>query len=94
MNHPIINVLRAQKQGLNIGIYSCCSSNEYVLKAALLRGKKNNEYVLIESTANQVDQYGGYTGMTPKDFYEFIQRLIKETGINPGLFQSLLSIFE
>lgn len=85
MNHPIINVLRAQKQGLNIGIYSCCSSNEYVLKAALLRGKKNNEYVLIESTANQVDQYGGYTGMTPKDFYEFIQRLIKETGINPEL---------
>ncbi|MBR3351473.1 MAG: class II D-tagatose-bisphosphate aldolase, non-catalytic subunit, partial [Erysipelotrichaceae bacterium] len=40
--HPVIEVLKAQKQGRKIGIYSCCSSNELVLKAALLTGKKTN----------------------------------------------------
>lgn len=34
--HPILQVLNAQKRGRKIGIYSCCSANEYVWRAALL----------------------------------------------------------
>ena len=37
--------------------------------------------VLIEATANQVNQYGGYTGMLPKDFYEMIQKMAGEIGV-------------
>ncbi len=80
--HPVIEVLKAQKQGRKIGIYSCCSSNELVLKAALLTGKKTNSYVLIEATANQVNQYGGYTGMKPADFVAYIEKLADEVGID------------
>ena len=38
----------------------------------MLNAIKNNNYVLIESTSNQVNQYGGYTGMNPKDFIDYV----------------------
>jgi D-tagatose-1,6-bisphosphate aldolase subunit GatZ/KbaZ len=38
----------------------------------LLHGLKNNLPVLIESTCNQVNQYGGYSGMTPVDFVTYV----------------------
>lgn len=37
--------------------------------------------VLIESTANQVNQHGGYTGMTPEKCAEWIYTLAAEEGI-------------
>jgi len=44
------------------------------------RAMKDGEYVLIEATANQVDQYGGYTGMKPADFAEFVYSIASKTG--------------
>jgi D-tagatose-1,6-bisphosphate aldolase subunit GatZ/KbaZ len=83
--NPILNIVQAQKRGEPAGIYSCCSANEYVLKAALLRGKQRHTPVLIEATANQVNQFGGYTGMRPADFYAYVQKLIAASGIDPKL---------
>ena len=37
--------------------------------------------VLIEATANQVNQYGGYTGMQPKDFAAYVRSLAKKVGL-------------
>lgn len=71
-----------QKNGVATGIYSCCSANESVLRAALARGKANRTPVLIEATANQVNQYGGYTGMKPADFYAYVKGLVREIGIS------------
>ena len=78
MENPLKKIVSAQKAGKAVGIYSCCSANEYVIKAALLRGKEDNSCVLIESTANQCDQYGGYTGMKPADFKKFVEKLADE----------------
>lgn len=64
------------------GIPSLCSSNNFVLKASLEYAKDNNEFVLIEATANQVNQYGGYTGMRPIDFKNHVYKLAEETGLN------------
>src|SRR5258708_8925650 len=36
--------------------------------------------LLIESTSNQVDQYGGYTGMKPADFLGFVHRIADHVG--------------
>ena len=33
---------------------------------------EDGTYLLIEATSNQVDQFGGYTGMTPTDFRDFV----------------------
>ena len=54
-------------QGMQKGIYSVCTTHPLVLDAALLRVRRG-ERIIIETTANQVNQFGGYTGMTAKDF--------------------------
>jgi D-tagatose-1,6-bisphosphate aldolase subunit GatZ/KbaZ len=77
-NHPLKEIVKSQKQGIPKGIYSVCSANEYVIEAAMERALKDNEYVLIESTANQVNQYGGYTGMKPADFRDFVFSLAEK----------------
>lgn len=71
--NPLKKIVELQKKGEPVGIYSCCSANEYVVEAVLQRAKIDNAVVLIESTANQVDQNGGYTGMTPLDFRKFVE---------------------
>ncbi len=70
--HPLKELVLEQKKGNAVGIYSACSANEYVIKAAMERAANTGTYVLIEATANQVNQYGGYTGMEPVDFRDFV----------------------
>ena len=57
--HPLKHIVRLQKQGKAVGIYSACTANELVLRACMQRAKETNSVLLIEATANQVDQYGG-----------------------------------
>lgn len=78
INHPLKNIVLAQKKGIPLGIYSACSANELVIEAVMERALKDNDYVLIEATANQVNQYGGYTGMKPADFRDFVFALAKK----------------
>lgn len=70
--HPLKDIVIAQKQGKSKGIYSICSANEYVIEAAMERAMADDNYILIEATANQVNQFGGYTGMKPSDFRDFV----------------------
>lgn len=78
VKNPILTLLENRNVGREKGIYSCCSANEYVIRAALRRAKANDTVVLVESTANQVNQNGGYTGMTPNAFRQFLNRLAVE----------------
>lgn len=70
--HPLNNIIKGQKNGVPKGIYSICSANEYVIEVALKYAMQKKINVLIESTCNQVNQFGGYTGMKPLDFANFI----------------------
>jgi len=63
------------------GIYSVCSASGLVLKASFLKAKENNLYALVEATANQVNQYGGYTGMKPRDFIGYCLEIADEVGL-------------
>ena len=65
-------MMEKRRQGIKCGIPSYCTANELALEIALRRAKMLNQPVLIEATANQVNQYGGYTGMLPKDFYKLV----------------------
>jgi D-tagatose-1,6-bisphosphate aldolase subunit GatZ/KbaZ len=76
--HPMQNLVESQKNGVPKGIYSACTASDYVIEAVLERALKDNEYVLIEATANQVNQFGGYTGMKPKDYVKFVQDIAKK----------------
>lgn len=78
MKHPMQEMMEKRRQGIKCGIPSYCSANELVLEMALRRAKLLNQPVLIEATANQVNQYGGYTGMLPKDFYKLVLDMAAE----------------
>lgn len=68
----IVDVIAANRAGKNKGIYAICSAHALVIEASVEQAKNDNSPLLIEATANQVNQFGGYTGMKPADFIEFI----------------------
>ena len=78
--HPLKGIIEAQKKGIPAGIYSACTANELVIEAVMERALNDNSFILIEATANQVNQYGGYTGMRPADFRDFVFSLAQKTG--------------
>ena len=82
--HPLKNLLDERRSGKHTGICSVCSANEYVLEAAMERARQVGQPVLIESTSNQVNQFGGYTGMTPKDFVAFVHEIAGRIGFPTG----------
>ncbi len=66
------DTIRRHKAGEAVGIYSVCSAHPTILEAALRQAADDGSYVLIEATSNQVDQFGGYTGLRPADFRELV----------------------
>jgi D-tagatose-1,6-bisphosphate aldolase subunit GatZ/KbaZ len=78
--YPLDDIVRAQKRGEALGITSVCSANPFVIEASLLFSKDLGVPVLIESTCNQVNQYGGYTGMKPLDFKRYLERAARQVG--------------
>ncbi len=62
-------------QGTAKGITSVCSAHPIVIEAALIEAAATNQFALIEATCNQVNQDGGYTGMTPAAFRAFVLRI-------------------
>ncbi len=83
MENQIQNIVRKNKEGKDVGIFSVCSANDFVIKASINYAKKNDSVLLIEATSNQVDQYGGYTGMTPKDFAKYVANIAAELDFAP-----------
>ena len=57
------------------GITSVCSAHPWVIRAAADQALDDGTLLLIEATCNQVNQDGGYTGMRPAGFRDFVQGL-------------------
>jgi D-tagatose-1,6-bisphosphate aldolase subunit GatZ/KbaZ len=71
-------LLVANRRGKGTGIYSICSANRFVLEAGMLQALNDESLLLIESTSNQVNQFGGYTGQTPAEFAQFVGSVATE----------------
>ena len=78
MNNYLMDLVRLQKSGHPVGIYSACTASRFVLKAVMQRAKAAGQPALIEATANQVDQNGGYTGMNPDMFVKYVRDIADE----------------
>jgi D-tagatose-1,6-bisphosphate aldolase subunit GatZ/KbaZ len=72
--------LRKQSGARPVGIYSVCSAHPWVLEAAALQAREDDSLLLIESTSNQVNQFGGYTGMRPAQFRQFAEGILARAG--------------
>ena len=62
------------------GIPSYCTANELALEGVLEQAKRFPDRVLIEATSNQVNQFGGYTGMKPADYREYVWGIADRIG--------------
>jgi imidazole glycerol phosphate synthase glutamine amidotransferase subunit len=74
------DIITRHKSGEHIGICSVCSAHPLVIEAALRFDLSTNNKVLIEATSNQVNQFGGYTGMQPADFRDFVYNIARTVG--------------
>lgn len=63
------------------GIYSVCSAHPVVLEAAIQQALEDQTVLLVEATANQVNQFGGYTGMRPAHFRALIEEIADRHGL-------------
>lgn len=73
-------IIARHKAGEHLGICSVCSAHPLVIEAALCFDLHTDNSVLIEATSNQVNQFGGYTGMQPADFRDFVYAIAREVG--------------
>jgi D-tagatose-bisphosphate aldolase class II non-catalytic subunit len=80
MRHPLLDLAPGYRAGSKPGITSVCSAHPVVIEAALRHGLTVGRPVLIEATCNQVNQDGGYTGMTPAAFRDFVFSIADRVG--------------
>jgi D-tagatose-1,6-bisphosphate aldolase subunit GatZ/KbaZ len=74
--------LAKRRHGTPSGIYSVCSAHPWVIRAAAEQAAEANSLLLIEATSNQVNQFGGYTGMRPAEFRSFVLEHVAAAGLN------------
>ena len=78
MQNPLLKIIH----GHQVGIPSYCTANEIVIEALLEQAANLNTEILIEGTANQINQFGGYTGMTPEDFKNYVFEIAGKVGFD------------
>ncbi len=76
-------IIRGNRQTGVGGIFSVCSAHPAVLKAAMRQAGEDGSILCIESTSNQVNQFGGYTGMTPARFWEYVASIARKNAFPP-----------
>jgi D-tagatose-1,6-bisphosphate aldolase subunit GatZ/KbaZ len=80
----LLELLREHRCGRPVGIFSVCSSHPVAIEAALRQARDSRQEVLIEATSNQVNQFGGYSGMTPAAFRTFVEQIATRARLSPG----------
>jgi D-tagatose-bisphosphate aldolase class II non-catalytic subunit len=75
-------IIAASRAGHHAGIPSYCTAHPKTLRAIFRCYRDNDKPILIEATCNQVNQDGGYTGMKPADFREFVFALAGEADVD------------
>jgi D-tagatose-1,6-bisphosphate aldolase subunit GatZ/KbaZ len=77
----IRDIIARHKAGERVGITSVCSAHPLVIEATLCHALANDDpVVLIEATSNQVNQDGGYTGMVPSTYRDFVLAIADGVG--------------
>ena len=77
----INSLLSRNRSGEAVGLPCFCTANEQVLRSIFQFAQKHQVPAVVEATCNQVNQDGGYTGMTATDFRDWMTTLAKEFGV-------------
>ena len=80
--NAILDRIARNRAGERSGIYSVCSAHPIAIEAALIHAERLGEgFTCIEATSNQVNQDGGYTGMQPIAFRDFVHGIADRVGV-------------
>jgi D-tagatose-bisphosphate aldolase class II non-catalytic subunit len=74
----------SRREGTAKGMPSVCSAHPLVVKAAAREAADAGAPLLIEATCNQVNQFGGYTGMQPADFVSGTMDIARRENLPAG----------
>lgn len=80
--NEISNCLNLKRKGVSKAIASFCTANKACIEAILCHYKGRKQPVLIEATSNQVNQFGGYTGMKPVDYKKMVYEIADRVGFD------------
>src|SRR5215467_10444837 len=75
-------VVGANRAGRPRGLFSVCSAHPTVLRTAMRHAMENDTMLSVESTSNQVNQFGGYTGFTPAGFVDYLHSMAHEINLD------------
>ena len=78
------NIIARNRAGRRVAIVSVCSAQPDVLRASIAMAQRLDRQVVIEATSNQVNQDGGYTGITPSEFIGYVHGLADDLGADRG----------
>lgn len=84
MKHKIQEIIENRRASNIKGVISICTASPLVIEASMELYKDKLSPLIIEATANQVNQEGGYTGMNPEDFRNFILGIAKKNDFPQG----------
>lgn len=77
----IHDLIARNRSGEAVGLPCFCTANEHVLRAILTHAARTGLPTVIEATCNQVNQDGGYTGLTPAEFMSWLITMADEIGV-------------
>ena len=80
------SVVQRNRGGGPVGSYAVCSAHPAVIDAAIQQALEDGTCLHVESTSSQVNQFGGYTGMTPQQFADAVRVAAASAGCQQVAF--------
>lgn len=80
----LMEILARNRAGAGVGLPAWCTAHPETLAAVLSCYRGDAAPVLVEATCNQVNQEGGYTGMSPAGFRRFLEGIAAAEGVAAG----------
>lgn len=77
MSDPLCQIVRAVRQQIGPAIPAVASVLPDVIAAALRQAREHGLPALIEAPADEVNQFGGHSGLTPADFAALVQDIAR-----------------
>jgi D-tagatose-1,6-bisphosphate aldolase subunit GatZ/KbaZ len=75
------DVLHRNRVSRKGGAYAVCSAHPQVIGAAIQQSIEDGSVLHVESTSSQVNQFGGYTGQTPRQFAHYVRSAAQTAGL-------------
>lgn len=77
-------IIARNRAGEPVAIPSVCTAHPDALEASLTLAETLDHPIVVEATSNQVNQDGGYTGLTPAAFIAFVNDIAARITVDPA----------